>query len=167
MIILQNIYREVASEYTRGAMIVSACQPTGRSLPGWGDPQSDYAGIRFRTAILQTVSVLEKAVPVDNFLGHTETDKAPSHPIPSSRSPRVSLLAKYIPLTQGEDPILPKSLRPLLLLYETHLENARWRHREPEQKDYEDCLRIVAVLVDVLGKRLLLSKQQEARTSST
>lgn len=137
-------------------MIVNACQPAGRTLPGWGDSDGDYAGVRFRTAILDTVKVLEKAVPSSYFSSDTEKTRFN----PPSKSLRVSLLAKYIPLTQGDDPILPKSLTPLLLLYEKHLEDARWKAEEPTQAQFEDCSRIVAVLVDILSKRLLLKKQQ-------
>jgi hypothetical protein len=141
-------------------MIADACQPTGRTLPGWGDPNSDYAGIRFRTAILNTITVLEKAVPPSYFADQQQQKKGFNVANPASKSVRVSLLAKYIPLTQGDTPVLPKSLMPLLLLYENHLEDARWKAHEPTQKQYEDCLRIVAVLLDILGKRLPLKTQQ-------
>lgn len=153
----------MASEYTRGALIVHACQPTGRILPGWGEPDSDYAGVRFRTAILSTVTVLDKAIPPSCF-PRQERDKSSQFP---SRSVRESLLAKYIPLTQGENPVLPKSLMPLLLLYERHLEHARWNAQEPTKAQYEDCLRIVAVLLDVLGKRLPLNKERTNDFDST
>lgn len=159
---LKNIYRVVASEYTRGAMIVNACQPTGRTLPGWGSPDSDYTGIRFRTAILDTVKVLDKAVP-PSYLISNDSDSNRFNP--PSKSLRVSLLAKYIPLTQGDDPLLPKSLTPLLVLYEQHLEDARWKREEPIQAQYEDCLRIVAVLVSVLSKQLSLRKQASRDSS--
>lgn len=142
-------------------MIVHACQPTGRTLPGWGDPNSDYAGIRFRTAILDTVIVLEKAVPQSYFSKAEQEDSLN----PPSRSVRVSLLAKYIPLTQGEDPILPKSLMPLLVLYEKHLEDARWKAEEPTQEQYQDCVRILAVLLNILSKRLLPKKQESSDSS--
>lgn len=135
---------------------MNLCQPTGRTLPGWGDPNGDYAGIRFRTAILETVQVLDKAVPASYLAEQSESNRFN----PPSKSLRVSLLAKYIPLTQGEDPILPKSLTPVLILYEKHLEDARWKREEPTQAQYEDCLRIVALLVSLLSQRLLLKKQE-------
>lgn len=144
-------------------MIVHACQPTGRTLPGWGEPNSEYAGIRFRTAILNTVKVLDKAIPPSCLPQQNDEKHTKTQP----NSVRVSLLAKYIPLTQGDNPILPKSLMPLLLLYESHLEDARWKSQEPTRAQYEDCLRIVAVLLDILGKRFTLKKQQSSDFDST
>lgn len=142
----QNVFRLTASEYTRCALILHATRPTGRTLPGWGSPDTDYAGVHFRTAILQTVKVLETVLPLP------PERSAHQQPAPT-KSKRVSPLLRYLPLLQGDSPIIPRSLLPLLQLYEKQLENAKWQLEEPTQADYETCLRIVAVLVDVVGKR--------------
>ena len=142
------MYRLVTSEFTRCAMIVHATRPTGRALPGWGTTDSEYSGIHFRSAILQTVSVLDAVIP-GRLLS---PDSATARPIPT-RSKHASPLAKYLPLLQGDDPVIPRALLPLLQLYESRLEDARWAAQEPTQAHYEECLRIVAVLVDVIGKR--------------
>ena len=121
-------------------MIVHAARPRGRVLPGGGDPSSEYAGVRFRTAILETLQVLDAVV-------------APTtSPIPTS-SRHASPLAKYLPLLQGENAIIPKALLPLLELYEKQLEDAKWKLEEPTVEDYENCLRMVAILVDTVSKR--------------
>ncbi|CAD6568992.1 MAG: hypothetical protein CYPHOPRED_003015 [Cyphobasidiales sp. Tagirdzhanova-0007] len=142
----KNVCRLAASEYTRCAMIVHATSPQGRTLPGWGAPGTDYAGVRFRSAILQTLDVLEAVLPP------LKSSSSPSALIPT-RSKHASPLAKYMPLFGGDQPIIPNTLLPLLNLYEKYLEDARWRFEEPSEQDYENCLRIVAVLVDVVGKR--------------
>lgn len=129
-------------------MIVHASRPKGRLLPGWGDPGSEYAGVRFRTAILDTLQVIDTVLPA-------AAAAAPQHastPIPTA-SRHASPLIKLLPLLEGEDPTIPKALIPLLDLYEKMLEDAKWSLDEPTKEDYETCLRITAVLVDAIGKR--------------
>lgn len=124
-------------------MIVNATSPKGRTLPGWGAPNSDYAGVHFRSAILDTLKVLDTLLPTASDL---------VTPIPT-RSKHASPLAKYQSSLVGEQAIVPKALLPLIQLYEQLLEDARWKQEEPTQADYENCLRIVAVLVDVINKQ--------------
>ena len=54
---------------------------------------------------------------------------------------------------------------PLLVLYEKHLEDARWKAEEPTQEQYQDCVRILAVLLNILSKRLLPKKQESSDSS--
>lgn len=126
-------------------MIVHAARPKGRVLPGWGDPSSDYAGMRFRTAILDTLQMVDAVVPAS-------LPSSSQSPIPTS-SRHASPLAKYLPLLEGENAILSKSLLPLLGLYEKKLEDAKWKLEEPTQEDYETSLRIATILVDTIQKR--------------
>jgi hypothetical protein len=130
-------------------MIVNATSPKGRTLPGWGAPGSDYAGVHFRSAILDTLKVLDTLLP-------SASDS--SSPIPT-KSKHTSPLAKYHTSLIGEQAIVPKAMLPLIQLYEQLLEDARWKQEEPTQADYENCLRIVAVLVDILNKRGALTTE--------
>ena len=125
-------------------MIAYATNPKGRHLPGWGAPGTEYTGVHFRSGILQTLQVIDTVLPSSQRLENT--------PIPT-KSKHASPLAKYLPLLEGSQPLIPTALLPLLQLYENYLEDARWKAQEPTQEDYETCLRIVAVVVDVVGKR--------------
>ena len=134
-------------------MIVQATRPRDRTLPGWGKSGTDYANVNFRSGILQTLQVIETIFPSPNYSSSNK-----STPIPT-RSRHASPLAKYLPLLtgsvdgEGEKALIPKAMLPILNLYEKHLEDAKWKEEEPTEQDYEECLRIVAVLVDVVGKR--------------
>jgi preprotein translocase subunit Sss1 len=46
---------------------------------------------------------------------------------------------------------LPAVCRPLIQSWDRHLENARWRREEPTMEDYEEVLRIVAVVIQLVG----------------
>jgi hypothetical protein len=70
---LQPVHSLIASEYARCALISYISQPSDRTLPGWGAPGkiprasyqfahfqagSNMQGVRFRTAMLDTVKVI-------------------------------------------------------------------------------------------------------------
>ena len=90
---------------------------------------------------------------------HLENNESAVDPIPTASSPHHSPLAKYMPIFFAADDkpsttpdLLPKQFLPLLQLYDRHLENARYQREEPTQQDYEDCLRVVAVIVAAVKK---------------
>lgn len=62
-------------------------------------------------------------------------------------------LDPYLPLLFNTDPplLLPQYL-PLLKLYSQHLEKAHFSTNEPSQADYEDSLRVVAVIMAEIQK---------------
>lgn len=154
-------------------MIAYQSCPRGRTLPGWGTPGSVYDGLHFRTEILDSVGVLTEAVWTQLF-----PHSIPPKPLNSrNRSP----LADYWPLLEPEtiiaadgdsaptlvQPVLPATLAPILRLYEQHLENARWASAEPTLEDYEDCIRVVSVLMSVLGDKASKHKGSHDQTTES
>lgn len=71
----------------------------------------------------------------------------------TASKPLPSPLQKYMP-TFFSPPtnLLPIQFKPLLQLYEKRLQDARLAREEPTQEDYEDCLRVVSIVVASVKK---------------
>jgi hypothetical protein len=69
-------------------------------------------------------------------------------------SPRSSLLTPYLPaLFDPPAPVLLPQHRPLVQLWDAHLERARWSVTEPSQADFEETLRILAIILAELTRQ--------------
>ena len=52
---LQSVYQFIQQEYTRACLITYESRPKGGFQEGWGRPGTNLEGVRFRTALLDTV----------------------------------------------------------------------------------------------------------------
>ncbi|KZW02714.1 hypothetical protein EXIGLDRAFT_419726 [Exidia glandulosa HHB12029] len=57
----KSVHKYIANEYLRSAAILYASQPANGHQDGWGDPGTEYAGVRFRRAILDSVVQVDEA----------------------------------------------------------------------------------------------------------
>lgn len=73
----------------------------------------------------------------------------PSRP---DKRPRAAASLSYLPSLLASHPSpIPTALTPLVELYEQHLARAKYGAREPDEKDHDEVVKIVAVLVGVLS----------------
>lgn len=74
----------------------------------------------------------------------------PSNPLKSRSSP----LSPFAPLLSSQPSVIPSALIPLAQLYEKHLQSARYGKDEPTEEVYVEVIKIVAVFVGILGRKL-------------
>lgn len=74
----------------------------------------------------------------------------PSTSLPST-APRASSLSPLAPLIALRPSPIPEALIPVVDLYEQHLVRAKYGSREPEEEEWDEVVKVVAVLVGVLS----------------
>ncbi|GAA99667.1 uncharacterized protein L969DRAFT_86999 [Mixia osmundae IAM 14324] len=155
------VHRLVATEYTRVAIIATVGQPQRRTIPGYGTSDSPYPRLHFRTAIKETAKVLTRLI--ETHLTDKDLQQL------ARQSPRQSTLVRLAPflferLSPDIEPLVPPQYLPLLKLYDSHVDNARYRRKEPTQQEYEDCLRVLALLVAAVQRSRPASETADVRT---
>ena len=131
---------------------------------------TQHENVHFRTAILSTIPVLRACQSQTDHMhhstgfdtSHTLTDSTLSPLFPeayqrgkdsatyASRTGPLSPLAPLLSLKGPSNPI-PDALLPLANLYEQHLQDAQYGSREPDERQWDEVVKIVDVFVGVLG----------------
>ncbi|KAH9937620.1 uncharacterized protein B0H18DRAFT_971462 [Fomitopsis serialis] len=117
----ERVHRFIQQEYTRACLITYESQPKDGSHEGWGNPGTRYAGVRFRSALLDTVR---------------ETDALAHLIIP--RHPALRPHARMLHHFRFILPLLPRDedgLTPLHY-YDSAIQLVRHASREPTEAEY-------------------------------
>ncbi|KAG9023063.1 hypothetical protein FS837_006016 [Tulasnella sp. UAMH 9824] len=123
----------IAEEYTRACIAAAVSRPTGRTHPGWGAPESEYANVHFRSAILQTILDLDSLAR--KFL--------PELPALRPHRPMIEHLRPLSFVLLQEDPCRLKD-------YDELVEQARYDEEEPTEDDWRRCEEIVEQMKTIL-----------------
>ncbi|KAG8905325.1 hypothetical protein FRB99_000206 [Tulasnella sp. 403] len=123
----------VLEEYTRSCITVAVSRPQRAHHPGWGTPGSQYEGIRFRNAILDTIADVDKLART--FL----PDLPPLRP----HRPMIDHLKRL-------DFVLLQNDSTRLRTYHSLVEQARYDEEEPTEADWEKCQEVVGQLRSIL-----------------
>lgn len=117
----ESVNRFIQQEYTRACLITYESQPRDGFQEGWGKPGTKYAGIRFRTALMDTIR------PID-ALAHLII---PHHPL---LRPHVRMLHHFRFIL----PLLPRDEDGLTALhyYDSAIQLARHASREPTEGEF-------------------------------
>lgn len=146
------------TEYNRAAVIAHLSQPTATSQEGWGQPGTQFGGIYFRQRIRLMYTILCKWTSrtflsrVPKSIDHCHTVEsldgleAVEHPHQPGhrrdpRRPKDSLQHLY------QHPALPPAAKPLLDVFTRQLELARYARSEPNLVEFENCMKVVALLL--------------------
>ncbi|KAK7463765.1 hypothetical protein VKT23_005702 [Stygiomarasmius scandens] len=116
-----SVHDYITKEYVRTCLIANQSLPKEALRPGWGRPGTPYEGIRFRTALLDTIPVLDS-------LAHNVIPATP--PL----KPHVRMIHHFryiIPLLNiHEDGLTP------LHYYDSVIQLARYSRREPSEEEF-------------------------------
>ncbi|KAH9835624.1 uncharacterized protein C8Q71DRAFT_88382 [Rhodofomes roseus] len=116
----ERVHRFVQQEYTRACLITYESQPKDGFPEGWGKPGTRYAGVRFRTALLDTVREIDA-------LAHLII---PRHPVLRPHARMLHHFRFILPLLQrDEDGLTP------LHYYDSAIQLARHASREPTEAE--------------------------------
>jgi len=123
----------IIEEYTRSCIAVAVSRPKKGTHPGWGAPDSNYPGMHFRTAILDTIGEIDK-------LARTFLPELP--PLRPHR-PMIGHLKRL-------DFVLLQDDHSRLRDYDGLVQRARFDVDEPTQEDWERCEEIVEQMKTIL-----------------
>ncbi|KAJ3528656.1 hypothetical protein NM688_g7967 [Phlebia brevispora] len=141
------VYRHMQQEYARACLIAYESQPKNGHQEGWGAPGSKYSGVRYRTALLQTIREIDKAAHV----------VLPRHP---TLRPHARMLHHFRFLL----PLLPRDQDGLspLHYYDSAIQLARHASREPTEAEF-----ILGITAASQIKKVLDECRLEALEGST
>jgi hypothetical protein len=134
------------------------------------------AGLRFRTAILDTVKVIGTCtynllscliVPVDQLYAE---DLAPADliPYPTAQSPYHSPIRPLYPICfESRDALLPHAFLPVFKEYEAQVARAKFGVDEPDEDDFRMCYSAMLVIVSEVKKALLKRANEDAVSLSS
>lgn len=135
-------------------MIAHASNPKRRTLPGWGAPGTDFAGMHFRTEILETLKTFDSFMVSERVEELMDKSMDASNPSSLHKGSRfTSPLARWKPVLTGHRAVIPQAYSPIVSVYEKRLEDARWKADEPSQEDYEECVRALAVIMSAVTEQ--------------
>ena len=135
---LQSVYQFIQQEYTRACLITYESRPKGGFQEGWGRPGTNLEGVRFRTALLDTVR--EIGAFTCTFPLHpislSSADKLahlviPRHPPLGPQARMLQHFRFIVPLLNVDD----DGLTPLQY-YDSAIQLARHAAREPTEHEY-------------------------------
>ncbi|SCZ87376.1 BZ3500_MvSof-1268-A1-R1_Chr2-2g04842 [Microbotryum saponariae] len=134
----QPAFDLISNEYDRAAVITHISQPRHRTQQGWGRPGTPHENVHFRTSILATIPALESTLSSGPLSSYHSTHS------------RSSPLSPLTPLLKAG--VLPPPIVAVAQAYEQILQRARYGVDEPTEKDYDDMVRYVAVLMGMLER---------------
>ncbi|KAI5991638.1 hypothetical protein EDD15DRAFT_1107747 [Pisolithus albus] len=117
----KQVREYISQEFSRACLVSYECQPRHIIHPGWGRPGTEYCGIRFRRALLDTIADIDAKAHL----------VIPSHP---RLKPHARMLRHFRFIL----PLLPKDgdgLTPLHY-YDSSIQLARTSHREPTEEEF-------------------------------
>ncbi|PCH33575.1 hypothetical protein WOLCODRAFT_135200 [Wolfiporia cocos MD-104 SS10] len=143
----ESVHRFIQQEYTRVCLITLDSQPRDGLQEGWGRPGTAYAGVRFRTALRDTIREIDA-------LAHLII---PRHPLLRPHARMLHHFRFILPLLpKDEDGLTP------LHYYDSAIQLARHASREPTENEF-----IVGMSAAVEIKRILDMCRQEMLEGST
>ncbi|KAJ3841066.1 hypothetical protein F5878DRAFT_34845 [Lentinula raphanica] len=117
-----SVHKYITAEYARTCLIAHQSQPTDAFHEGWGKPGSQYEGVRFRRALLDTI-------PKIDSLAHLVI---PTHPSLKPHARMIHHFRFILPLLpSNEDELTP------LHYYDSIIQLATISHREPTEEEFE------------------------------
>ncbi|KAG7528235.1 hypothetical protein FFLO_06324 [Filobasidium floriforme] len=140
------VAKHIMTEYNRTAVIAHLSQPTSTHQEGWGQPETQFGGIYFRERIRAMYTVI-----LESLDSLTPTSNKPSHR--DRRLPKDS----FTHLTAH--PALPETVKPLLKVFLKQLEAARYARSEPNEKEFENCMKVVALMLGIFDVQRAKSGQ--------
>ncbi|CDO72316.1 hypothetical protein BN946_scf184977.g13 [Trametes cinnabarina] len=117
----QSVFLYVQQEYARACLIAYESRPKDGFQEGWGKPGTKHAGIRFRTALLDTVRAIDK-------LAHLVI---PRHPPLRPHARMLHHFRFILPLLSRDE----LGLTPLHY-YDSAIQLARHASREPTEQEF-------------------------------
>ncbi|KAH9944448.1 uncharacterized protein BXZ73DRAFT_87344 [Epithele typhae] len=94
----ESVHKYIQQEYTRACLIAYESRPKGLSQDGWGKPGTALDGLRFRTALLDSVRVIDS-------LAH---EVIPRHPVLRPHARMLHHFRFIMPLmSKDEDGLTP------------------------------------------------------------
>ncbi|KAG8936608.1 hypothetical protein FRC03_001907 [Tulasnella sp. 419] len=123
----------IRDEYTRACVTTHLSKSFETSHPGWGTPGTQYEGVRFRTAILDTLPRLD-ALARETFPGFPPL--MPNKAFHHHFRPLNFLFAEYPTLTRE---------------YSDLIEQARYEEDEPSLKAWLRCQELVSMISMIIG----------------
>ncbi|KAI0361708.1 hypothetical protein OH77DRAFT_1516640 [Trametes cingulata] len=147
-----SVFLYMQQEYTRACLIAYEARPKDGFQEGWGRPGTKYAGVRFRTALLDTVRIIDQ-------LAHLVI---PRHP-PLRPHARVLHHFRFILplLSKDEDGLTP------LHYYDSAIQLARHSTREPTEQEYIVAIRAAREIETVLNECYLEMREGSSTDLST
>ncbi|KZT74692.1 hypothetical protein DAEQUDRAFT_2608 [Daedalea quercina L-15889] len=143
----ERVYRFIQQEYTRACLITHESQPKDGFQEGWGRPGTRYAGVRFRTGLLDTIREIDA-------LAHLII---PRHPVLRPHARMLHHFRFIVPLLpRDEDGLTP------LHYYDSAMQLARHASREPTETEY-----VVGMAAASEIKRILDECRQEMLEGSS
>ncbi|KIK71205.1 hypothetical protein GYMLUDRAFT_33345 [Collybiopsis luxurians FD-317 M1] len=132
-----SVHKFITEEYARTCLIAHQSLPTDAFHEGWGGPGTQYEGIRFRRALLDTI-------PKIDSLAHLVI---PTHP-PLKPYARMIHHFRFIQplLASNEGELTP------LHYYDSVIQLARISHREPTEGEFELGMESAETIIQVLNE---------------
>ncbi|KAI0932292.1 hypothetical protein AcW2_000964 [Taiwanofungus camphoratus] len=152
----ESVHWFIQQEYTRACLVTYESQPKEGLQEGWGRPESRYQGVRFRTALLETVREIDALVHLI----------IPRHPLLRPHARMLHHFRFILPLLpRGEDGLSP------LHYYDSAIQLARHASREPTEREFnigmDAAAEIKRVLDECRSEMLEDSSTELAETLST
>ncbi|KAL0950957.1 hypothetical protein HGRIS_007708 [Hohenbuehelia grisea] len=128
----KSVHEYVEQEYVRACLITYESQPKDAFHEGWGRPGTQYEGVRFRRALLDTVHEIDE-------LAHIVF---PRH---RPLKPHARMLEHFRALI----PLLPSTPEGISYLhyYDSAVQIARDSSKEPTEEEFDNGMRAVRAIV--------------------
>ncbi|KAJ3990535.1 hypothetical protein F5890DRAFT_1569751 [Lentinula detonsa] len=132
-----SVHKYITEEYARTCLIAHQSQPTDAFREGWGRPGGQYEGVRFRRALLDTISKIDS-------LAHLVI---PTHPPLKPHARMIHHFRFILPLLpSNEDELTP------LHYYDSIVQLARISHQEPTEEEFELGMDSADVIMQALNE---------------
>ncbi|KAJ3750169.1 hypothetical protein DFH05DRAFT_1518328 [Lentinula detonsa] len=132
-----SVHKYITEEYARTCLIAHQSQPTDAFHEGWGKPGGQYEGVRFRRALLDTISKIDS-------LAHLVI---PTHPPLKPHARMIHHFRFILPLLpSNEDELTP------LHYYDSIVQLARISHQEPTEEEFELGMDSADVIMQALNE---------------
>ncbi|KAL4068218.1 hypothetical protein V8B97DRAFT_871146 [Scleroderma yunnanense] len=117
----KQVQEYISQEFSRACLVSYECQPRESVHLGWGRPGTEHCGIRFRHALLDTITDIDAKAHL----------VIPSHP---PLKPHARMLHHFRFIL----PLLPKNEEGLtpLHFYDSAVQLARISNREPTEREF-------------------------------
>ncbi|KAI0639330.1 hypothetical protein C8Q77DRAFT_53763 [Trametes polyzona] len=147
-----SVFLYMQQEYTRACLIAYEARPKEGSQEGWGRPGTKYAGIRFRTCLLDTVRTIDR-------LAHLVI---PRHPPLRPHARMMHHFRFILPLlSKDEDGLTP------LHYYDSAIQLARHATREPTEQEFIIGIRAARDIEAILNECYLEMREGSSTDLST
>ncbi|KAI9062996.1 hypothetical protein FKP32DRAFT_1676886 [Trametes sanguinea] len=147
-----SVFLYMQQEYARACLIAYESRPKDGFQEGWGRPGTRYAGIRFRTSLLDTVRTIDK-------LAHLVI---PRHPPLRPHARMLHHFRFILPLLNRDE----LGLTPLHY-YDSAIQLARHASREPTEQEYVVGMRAAKDIEAILNECYLEMREGSSTDLST